>query len=163
MLGTDPKFPTTATRQRSSNVNINNAEIEFTKTALSACRSTISQQEMELRRLKETLEIRNKRITQLEAQVTHASGLISSRNTPTDISEDKLAAIVVKIENLATSVEKLHSLSSHPSNHIVVNSCHTSPVPPTAHGSTQTGPVSASSDQFTENDQSLSMASTAPS
>ena len=137
---------------------------------------------MELKRLKETLEIRNKRITQLEAQVTHASGLISSRDpsTSTDISEDKLTAVVLKIENLAVAVEKLHSLSSSPSNHIVVNSCHTSPITPTAQVSTQTSnnteetprptlhpgsgsPVSASRENHTVSSQAPPLASPASS
>ena len=56
-----PSFPSASTRQRSTNINISNAEIEFQKTALNACRSTISQQETEIKRLKETLEIKKQK------------------------------------------------------------------------------------------------------
>ena len=65
MPSLDPKFPTTASRQISSNVNLNNASEEFYNTALNACRSTIAQQGVEIKKLKETQDIRNKRILQL--------------------------------------------------------------------------------------------------
>ena len=39
---TRPAFPTTSSRQRSSNINLENPEFEFQKTALAACRSNIA-------------------------------------------------------------------------------------------------------------------------
>ena len=118
-----PKFPSTSTRQRSSNVNLGDPELEFLKTALSACRSTISQQEAELKRLNECLNIRNKRITQLESQVGHASDYISARTPPSDITESSLRAISEKLDLVTRKVERLETA---PSNNIVVNSCHPS-------------------------------------
>ena len=48
---------------------------------IDACRSTITQQEAELKRLHETLDIRNKKIMQLESQVGSAASYLSSRDT----------------------------------------------------------------------------------
>ena len=124
---TVPRLPNSGSRQRTSNITVNNAELEFNKTALSACRSTISQQEMELRRLKENIEIRNKRINQLEAQVSHATDFIASRETSKDSDEDRLGAIADKVERLAESVGNLRV--SNPAHSIVINSCSTNPNP----------------------------------
>ena len=118
-----PKFPSTSTRQRSSNINLGDPELEFLKTALSACRSTISQQEAELKRLNECLNIRNKRIIQLESQVGHASDYISARTPSPDVPESSLCAISEKLDLVTRKVERLETA---PSNNIVVNSCHPS-------------------------------------
>ena len=124
-----PSFPSTATRQRSSNVNAENPELEFLKTALSSLRSTVTQQEVENKRLKETLEIRNKRITNLEAQVGHASDIIADRDIPSHHSGEKLKDLTEKIELLSRKVEKLHEPQT--SNSIVINSCHPNSSHPT--------------------------------
>ena len=116
-----PRFPNTAARQRSSNVNVDNPELEFLKTALSSLRSTVSQQEVENKRLKETLEIRNKRIVNLEAQIGHASDLIADRDIPTHHSDITFKAMGEKIDLISKKVEKLAEL--HPLNNIVINSC----------------------------------------
>ena len=76
------KYPNNAIRQRSSNVISSDPELEFQKSALDAC-STIVQQETELKRIQETLDIRNKRIMQLESQIGTATTQISSRNLTT--------------------------------------------------------------------------------
>ena len=77
------RFPNNSIRQKSSNINLSNPEIEFQKTALNACRSTIAQLEAEKKRLNETLSIRNRRIMQLEEQIGHASDYVASRDTDT--------------------------------------------------------------------------------
>lgn len=56
-------------------------EIEFLNTAVSSCRSTIVQQEAELKKLKESLNVRNKRVIQLESQIVEATSHIASRHT----------------------------------------------------------------------------------
>ena len=84
-----PKFPSTSSRQRSSNVNLGAPELEFLRTTLSSCRSNISQQEAEIKRLHENIDIRNKRIAQLETQIGHASDYVSARPTKANIC-DKL-------------------------------------------------------------------------
>ena len=121
-----PSFPTTATRQRSSNVNTSNAELEFTKTALSSCRSTISQQESELKRLKETLEIRNKRIVQLELMVSHASDNIAARHPNNNSSDDGLNGLSDKVDELLRKMDVHLGKVPAPSSNIVINSCHAS-------------------------------------
>ena len=135
---TQPRFPSTSTRQRSSNVNVNvnNAEQEFLQTAIGACRSTISQQEAELKRLRECLEIRNKRILNLESQVGHASDFIASRGTTSDVPEDKLKAVADKLDEISRKLEQQQS--SHPANNIVFNSCHPGQLLSKQHTSSQT-------------------------
>ena len=117
-----PRFPTTSTRQRSSNVNVTDAEAEFNKTALNSCRSTITQQEAELKRLNECLVIRNKRILQLELQIGHASDVISSRDGQDDSNKQDNKALLQTIEKLADKISQLQNI---PSTNIVVNSCQT--------------------------------------
>ena len=57
-------------------------EQEFQKAAIDACRSTIIQQEADIKTLKESLDIRNKKILQLESQVGSARSYMSSREMP---------------------------------------------------------------------------------
>ena len=121
MPSLDPKFPTTASRQSSSNVNLNNASEEFYNTALNACRSTIAQQGVEIKQLKETQDNRNKRILQLEAQVGHASELFSERASPAELNHGMNKNI---LQTLVQLVEKLTNYHSVHSNNIVINSCH---------------------------------------
>ena len=63
------------------NVAAGEPEKEFQKAVIDACRSTITQQEAELKRLNENLDIRNKKIMQLESQVGSAASYLSSRDT----------------------------------------------------------------------------------
>ena len=115
----NPVFPTNSVRQRGTNINTDNPEAEFQKTALSACRSTITQQETELKRLKEVVDIRNKRIMQLEAQIGHAADFISARDTETQ-PEASFAAILSRIE---TKMSTLMQPTTPTSNNIVINNC----------------------------------------
>ena len=85
-----PKFPSNASCQRTSNVPVSNPEAEFQQTALDSCRSTIAQQEADLKRLNETLDLRNKRIMQLDGQVGAATNYIASRDTPIENARDVL-------------------------------------------------------------------------
>ena len=96
-------------------------ELEFQKTALSACRSTISQQEAELKRLNESLVIRNKRIQDLESQIGHASSYISARAPSSDISDDKFRSLSDRIDCLCDKLARLEYPST--ANSIVINSC----------------------------------------
>ena len=80
LLSQPRKEPNYSIRQRSSNIPVDNPEHEFQKTALDACRSTIAQQEAEIKKLNEGMDVRNKRILQLENQVGVATSYLSSRN-----------------------------------------------------------------------------------
>ena len=100
------KFPNNSIRQRTSNIPVDDPDKEFQKTALDACRSTIIQQETEIKRMKEGLDIRNKRIMQLESQVRLAASHISSRDqnqacTDDPSSSDSLLLILGKLDSLA--------------------------------------------------------------
>ena len=66
--------------------------------------------------------MRNKRITQLEAQVGHASDLFADRSTSTDTPSDKLKAVADKVDAISLILERLQAVPS--SNSIIVNSCH---------------------------------------
>ena len=116
-----PTFPNASSRQRSSNVNVSNAEQEFLRTALNACRSTIAQQESEMRKQKEGLDIRNKRIMQLEDQVGYSSEYIAGRDTSKDVTENGLKTVIDKLDRIE---HKLSIIPAHqPANNIVINSC----------------------------------------
>ena len=114
-------FPTGSTRQRSSNVNTENPLQEFQKTALEACRSTITQQEVEIKRLKEGMDIRNKRILQLESQIGHAADFIATRDNPKD-SPETTNSILERIASIESKLTCMMQLQ-HPPNNIVINPC----------------------------------------
>ena len=116
-----PKFPSNSIRQRSSNINVTNAEIEFQNTALNSCRSTIIQQEMELKRLNETLSIRNRRIMQLEDQIKHAGDCIASRDVGTSHNSSSSVSIGEKLIQISAKIDSLQ-ISSPPSNNIFISS-----------------------------------------
>ena len=120
-LGQPPTFPSTSVRQRSSNINVSNAEFEFQKTALSTCRSNIAQQQAELKSLKETLDVRNKRILQLESQVGHASDLIAGRDNSESAANTHLHDVLRRMESLESKI--LNLVTSSPPNSIVINTC----------------------------------------
>ena len=73
------RFPRNATRQKNSNVVVNDPDKEFLQTAVDSCRSTIVQLETDLKRANENLDMRNKRIIQLESQVKQAASRIGGR------------------------------------------------------------------------------------
>ena len=104
-----------------SNVNISNADDEFQRTALNTCRRTITQQGAEIKKLKEALDIRNKRILQLEAQIGHASDLFSDRASHDDPNNTLYKDLFRTVERLAEKVSQSHNV---PSTNIVINSCH---------------------------------------
>ena len=99
------------------------SEVEFQRTALSACRGTIAQQETELKRLKECVDIRNKRVLQLEAQIGHASEFVAARDrdNPANTTEPSLLASLDRIESKLSSMIPLQPPVS---NSIVVNTNH---------------------------------------
>ena len=113
-------FPTAAMRHRTTNINLDNPEAEFQKTALDSCRSTIIQQQSEIKRLGESLDIRNKRIMQLESQIGVAASYMSNRDSNTstarmeantdkdksliNILNDHLALIINKFDVLIDKV-----------------------------------------------------------
>ena len=124
------KFPNNSIRQRSSNITLDDPEKEFNKTALDTCRGTIVTQEAELKKLKEGMEIRNKKIMQLEDQVSHASTYIASRNPPEvgysiPINSNTTSSHAPELQHALNSIaSKLESLSSPPASNIHINNNH---------------------------------------
>ena len=120
-----PVLPTTSVRQRTSNIRLDNPEAEFQKTALDSCRSTIVQQQSEIKRLSETLDIRNRRIMQLEDQIDVASSYMASRDTNVgshnnrsnpvppnnNIDSDSLALTISKLNTLVDQVTKSQTVN----------------------------------------------------
>ena len=148
-------FPTTSGRQRSSNITVQNPEFEFQQTALSACRSTIAQQEAELKRLKEAMVIRNRRILQLESQVGQAAETISARDSPNEPAETSSStqAILNKLDRLENRLNSFQTNS--PPNNIVINACNPNHSPRDSQSATTQTPPStcACSDSPSYDDQ----------
>ena len=121
-LGLTVRFPNTGTRQRTSNVNVNDPEKEFLQTALDSCRSNIIQQETELKKLKESLHLRNKKIIQLEGQISCASDLIGSRNVNQSSNPIPTCTATEGIhKSLETLINKIEMISTKPVNNIIIN------------------------------------------
>ena len=73
------------------------------------------QQETEIRRLKESLDIRNKRIMQLDGQVGIATSYISNRNDSTGpISKPDQANFQETLHSLMSKVDSLSRAISTP-------------------------------------------------
>ena len=120
------RFPSSNTRQRSSNIAVADPEKEFQKTALDSCRATIATQEAELRKLSESLDIRNKKIIQLEGQISHAASNISARpDHPESFSSSSSRPAVDRLENYAKQIiqtlELLAKQCANPVNNININ------------------------------------------
>ena len=106
-----PRFPP-STRHRRSNVNVHDAETEFQKAALDACRSTIVQQEAEIKKLNEAMDIRNKKIMQLEGQIGTATSHLANRDhAPAAIipsaTSDQLGDILSILHSLLSKLSVL--------------------------------------------------------
>ena len=111
-LGQTRRFPNNSIRQRASNIAVLDPEVEFQKTAIDACRSTIVQQEAELKRLRESNDVKNKKIMQLEGQVGIATSYLSSRdpNLPgisTTTSGDQLSSFNESVKVLQAKINVL--------------------------------------------------------
>ena len=118
-----PRFPNNSIRQRGSNIPITDPEKEFQKTALDSCRSTIVTQEAELRKLNESLDVRNKRIIQLENQVTHAASYVAERPciTPGISIADTPHGASDTLTTLHTKLDLILKTCSSPVNNININ------------------------------------------
>ena len=104
-IASKQKFPSNSKRQKSSNINSQNPESEFLMTALNSCKSTIAQQEIEIKRLKESLELRNMRIMNLEEQLSSAVKYHAARP---NLNEENVSDIV-KVDEPRRDVERKSS------------------------------------------------------
>ena len=103
----DKSPPSNSIRQRSSNVASLSPDVEFQKVALDTCRSTIVQQEAEIRKLRETLDLKNKKILQLKGQIESSVSHLASRNQEFsgNIPHSTLQHLLLKLIDL---LDKLH-------------------------------------------------------
>ena len=104
MASSSIKFPSTAIRQRNTNVNLSNPENEFLRTALNSCKSNIIQQEAEIKRLKETLSIRNRRIMQLEDEIKYAGDHVASRDSGNTVADQNHKCCHAILENFSSKI-----------------------------------------------------------
>ena len=136
------RFPNNSIRQRSSNVASVDPEIEFLKTSINACRSTIVQQEADIKRLNENLDIRNKKIMQLESQVGVATTYLSSSNANSPNTQQSLSISQEQLNNLTQSINalqvKLLTLPALCSKNQTVNVFNSNQKNPTSDKSSQT-------------------------
>ena len=99
------------------------------KVSVDTCRGTIAQQQAEIKKLSEALEIRNNVIIQLQGQVGHAADHLATREAHTTgnatICDGKSITNIDK--NVSAILSKLEKLSSAPVNHFNIHNnsvCH---------------------------------------
>ena len=143
------RFPSNAIRQRNSTVAALNPEAEFQKTTIDACRSTIVQQEADIKILTESLDVRTKKVLQLEGQVGMATNYLSSRDANTSsnseaITTDQLDSLCSSLNLLLVKMSALPEVL--PSKTQVVNVYNTSNIqkPEVSDKSSQTTPINNS-------------------
>ena len=116
-ISTQPRrFPSNAIRQKSSNVAVLHPEYEFQKAAIDACRATIATQEADIKTLKESNALKNKKVMQLESQVGVATSYLASRDTSSVESIQNSDQISNLLQNLNLWLTKLSGISECLSN-----------------------------------------------
>ena len=148
------KYPTNSIRQRGSNVSTLDPETQFQKATIDACRSTIIQQESEIKKLREGIDIRDKTILQLQGQVGHATTALSNRNQSSVCNDhsSNCSSINQLITQLTTLVNHLSSFPMPSVN--VYNRYMDATTSTKSEKSTQTLPLSSmnsSAEQLSQN------------
>ena len=130
------KQPTFTGKHKKSKVNIASPETEFLQTTIDTLKATIAMNEIEIKKLKESNDIKVKRIFSLESQVQEARNhLVSHKcqisenatDQPIDVNdkhqEDKLNSLENRtnsieetITNLASKIDNLHNLAAKSSD-----------------------------------------------
>ena len=105
------RFPSNAIRQRGSNVAVMHPEYAFQKAAIDAWRATIAQQEADIKTLKESNALKNKKVMQLESQVGVATSYLASRDTHSVQSSQNSDQISNLIQNINLLLTKLSGIS----------------------------------------------------
>ena len=90
---------------------VSDPQTEFNQTALDSCRSTIVQQEAELKVLRESNVVKNKKIMQLESQIGVATSYISSRDQATPLRDTNLLNDTPATKDIISRLlESMHTL-----------------------------------------------------
>ena len=122
-----PVLPPLSGRHRKSNLNQDNPETEFLKSQIDTLKSVLSQNDEEIKKLKQSNDLKSRRITQLEAKLEEAQHIVTQQariskptsTTPREDSESRINLIEQKytflmdqINSLSTKIEQKSSTSS---------------------------------------------------
>ena len=131
--GTRTKLPPMSGRQRKSNVNSESPETEFLKSKVDTLRGIFSQNDEAIKKLKQSNDLKAKRINQLESQVQEAQKLITDQtrtnndntnnqniNIPT--GDDSSPRVNLLEQRMSFKVDQMSLLNSKVSD-IQHNSC----------------------------------------
>ena len=116
-----PKLPTLTGRHKKSNLNLDNPETEFLKSQVDTLKSLVSQNDEEFKKLKQSNELKSKRIIQLESKLQEAHNCIAQQSkvnkttpiiiTDKDAKEDDQNPRVQLLEQKCTFIiDQLNSL-----------------------------------------------------
>ena len=96
------KLPTLSGRQKKSNIKIDNPETEFLKSQVDNLKGIVSQNDQEIKKLKESNDLKAKRINQLELQIREALKLnVENKEEPnhaTQINDTDTATRISSLE-----------------------------------------------------------------
>ena len=89
---TRPKLPTLLGRHRKSNLDLEHPEQEFLRSQVDTLKGVVSQNDEEIKKLKQSNDLKSKRIIQLESQLQEAKNCITQQarlSSPTPVVEDR--------------------------------------------------------------------------
>ena len=104
------KLPSLLGRQRKSNVNIDDPQIEFLKSQVDTLKGVIVQNNDEIRKLKQSNELKAKRINQLESQIRNVCTKSASEVADSDSSTSDLKINLLE-QKLANAMKQMNSMN----------------------------------------------------
>ena len=116
------KLPTLSGRHRKSNLNLENPETEFLRSQVDTLKTAVSQNDEEIKKLKQSNDLKTKRIIQLESKLQEAQNCITQQakvnkpgviNLDTDIADEETQPRVDLLEQkYSFIINQLNALSS---------------------------------------------------
>ena len=111
-----PVLPPLTGRHRKSNLNQDSPETEFLKSQIDTLKSVLSQNDEEIKKLKQSNDLKSKRITQLEAKLEEAQQFVTqqaklSKTTTTFHTEDSESRINLLEQKYNFVLDQINSLS----------------------------------------------------
>ena len=82
------KQPATKNKHKKTNLNVDSPDVEFLNATINTLKGTVAKNEIELKKLKESNDLKVKRILQLEAQVEESKRIITSHKCAVPKSND---------------------------------------------------------------------------
>ena len=112
-----PVLPPLVGRHRKSNLNLENPEIEFLKSQIDTLKSVLSQNDEEIKKLKQSNDLKSRRITQLESKLEEAQHFVTqqariSTTTPKPHSEDSESRITLVEQKYNFVMDQINFLST---------------------------------------------------